>query len=1027
MRPGVVLQGRYEILRALGGGSQGSVFEAVDRRLGTRVAVKRSQETQEQLRQAFVREARLLASLRHPSLPVVSDHFVQTDGQFLVLELVPGEDVAALLHREQRPCTVAEAMTWADQLLDALEYLHRQAPPIIHRDIKPANLRVRTDGRLMLLDFGIAKGRPAQDAHDGFPASLHGYSEGYAPLEQMLRRGTDVRSDLYAAGATLYFLLSRTPPVDATVREHRRTRRGDPLRPLTAHNPEVPPMLARAVHRALELDPAARFQTAAEMRQALARSGARSAGRADQWPGRGPAVNPRPSGEHPAVPRVPEDTDADPPTLLRARPAPRVAPEAAPKPMPQPTLPDRPVEQAAASEREKPHAPQHSLTPPPAGPLPADALPLPDVLLPSDLADPFLTPAIGLPVIEAALPERMPFPTRGPASELPAAARQLGGSATGSADGNAPAAGPARRLGEGFQLVLAHGEQRQDRWPLPTDRPVTIGRSAEGTPPPDIDVRPDRTASRQHARVWRSDHHWWIMDVGSRRGTLVDGRPLTPHTQTILRPWSVIQCGETVLFLAPPGWRRLRSRDLTLDLELVEAVSSSLYHAGLPVIGRMIARNTGTATLPACTVRLALEPCFGPVSVSVPALRPATSEPFQLPPIALRYDVLEGQIERSRRRLAVAVDGDSRLGQPIECWLLPHNEWSTLPEHQRALATFVLPNHPAVAAIAAEITTTVDPEAPAEQLLAALFELLSERWQLTYRLEPPHWATDSQKVRLPHAVLLDDGGHRGEGTCLDLALLAAACLENLGLQPLVAVLDLGEWWHAVVGCWELSEAGVEAVRFDTPGLLQRALWLDPTCATRDREIRRPYGEARAEAERLLREHPLLFALDVAAARAEEIMPLPFAGQPVWSAAVGRAIEAAHTHARAASGQLCSAALLAGLLTAGDGLTCSVVTTSVGDTDRAAQTITASLPASPPAPPVSTGYQHVLDMARSRAKSAGSPVVLEAHLLGALLSLRSGSLDWALGRLGTDQQQLMQALHALDDGPHPGTSTYYGSR
>lgn len=978
MKPGVVLQERYEIARALGGGGQGTVFEAVDRRLGIRVAVKRSVETQEHLRQAFVREARLLASLRHPSLPVVSDHFVQPDGQFLVLELAPGEDVASLLHRGQRRCTIAEALTWGDQLLDALEYLHRQTPPIIHRDIKPGNLRVRTDGRLMLLDFGIAKGRPAQDEHDESPASLHGYSEGYAPPEQMLGRGTDVRSDLYAAGATLYFLLSRQPPSDATVREHRSSRRGDPLRPLTAHNPETPPALARAVHRALELNPAARFQTATEMRQALAWSAGWSGGR----PGSSPAANPRASGEAASAPGQPPDADADsdPPTLIRAqlvrqpeRPAPAEPPRASP-----------PLEQLAQPLEQ--------------------------------LADPFLTPAIGLPLLSAEPPERPPAPTRGPAGEPPAAGPAV-----------APAAGLARRFGEGFHLALAHGEQRQDRWPLPTDRPATIGRSAEGTPSPDIDLRPDRLASRQHARVWRADHHWWIMDVGSRRGTLVDGRPLAPNTQTILRPWSVIQCGETRLFLAPPGWRRLRARDLTLDLELMGAVSSSLHHAGLPVIGRMIARNTGTVTLPASTVRLAMEPCFGPISVSAPALRPGASEPLQLPPIALRYDVLEGQIERSRRRLTVAVDGDSRLGQPIECWLLPHNEWSTLPEHQRALATFVLPNHPAVAAIASEITTTVDPDAPAEQLLAALFDLLSERWQLTYRLEPPHWATDSQKVRLPHSVLLDDGGHRGEGTCLDLALLAAACLENLGLQPLVAVLDLGEWWHAVVGCWELSEAGVEAVRFDTSSLLQRALWLDPTCATRDREIRRPFGEARAEAGRLLREHPLLFALDVAAARGEEIMPLPFAGQPAWSAAVSGAIEAAHTHARGAGGQLCSAALLAGLLTAGDGLTRSVVAAALGDPAHAAQTIAASLPGAPPAPSVSAGYQHVLDMARSRAKSAGSPVVLETHLLGALLSMRSDSLDWALGRLGTDQQRLMRALQPFDDGPNLAQSTYFGGR
>jgi hypothetical protein len=922
MRPGVLLQGRYLLVGALGGGGQGTVFEAVDRRLGIRVAVKHSAEAREDLWRAFEREARFLASLRHPSLPIVSDHFVEADGQYLVLELVPGEDLAARLRRLDRPATPDETRVWADQLLDALEYLHGQSPPIVHRDIKPGNLRIRTDGRLMLLDFGIAKGQPMQDARDGPLASLRGYSASYAPVEQILGRGTDPRSDLYAVGATLYYVLTRQPPADATVREQRRARTGDPLRPITAYAPTVPPELARAIHRALELEPAARFQSAAEMRRAL-----RS------------AAGPR--GGVGAVP--PSERDADPPTIVPVR-SPRAAAE-----------------------------------PPPATPVASD---------------------------------------RSPAS---------------------PIAGPGRRLGEGFYLALAQGEQRQDRWLLPTDRPAVIGRSAEGAPNPDIDLRPDRLASRQHARIWRADYQWWIEDVGSRRGTLVDGRPLPPRTPTLVRPWSEIRCGETVLFLAPPGWRRLRGRDLTLDLELVGAVSSALCHAGLPIVGRLVARNQGAASRPSGTVRLSLEPCFGPVSVSVPALPPATGAQLTLPPISLRFDVLEGQIERSRRRLTVTLDGDDRLGDPVECWLLPHNEWSTLPEHQRALATFVLPNHPAVAAVAAAVSATVESDAPASEVLAALFKVLAERWQLAYRLEPPHWATNSQKVRLPHGVLLDDGTRRGEGTCLDLALLFAACLENLGLQPLVAILDLGEWWHALVGCWDPPEPGLEAVRYDTAALSERAHWLDPTAVTRDGELRRSFAEACSEAERLLREHPLLFALDVAAARGEEIMPLPFAGQPAWSGGVSRVLDTAHAQARAAGGQLCSAALLAGLLLAGDGLTRTVIGGVVGQGDDAAglgrvggrevrksawvahlaQTIVASLPPAPPAPQTSPGYRQVLDLARARAKVAGSPVVLEAHLLGALLLVRSASLEWALARLGTDQQALSRALGDLEDGADPG--------
>ena len=174
---------------------------------------------------------------------------------------------------------------------------------------------------------------------------------------------------------------------------------------------------------------------------------------------------------------------------------------------------------------------------------------------------------------------------------------------------------PSRRIASaaGYQLALAHGEQPTDRWPLATDRPNAIGRSAPSSAPPDVDLWPDRHASREHARIWHADHLWWIEDAGSKHGTRLDGRSLDPGQAAVLRPWSEIQIGETTLFLAPPGWHRLRARDLVLDLEVAGAVSSSLLHAGLPIVRRMVARSRARAARPAGRVELALEPCFGPL------------------------------------------------------------------------------------------------------------------------------------------------------------------------------------------------------------------------------------------------------------------------------------------------------------------------------------------------------------------------------------------------------------------------------
>src|SRR5436190_12308850 len=133
----IVLQERYRIVRQLGQGGMGAVYEAVDERLDTIVALKETLFTDEKLRKQFEREARLLARLHHPALPRVSDHFNEVDGQFLVMQYIAGEDLAEMLTQRNAPFPQPEVVRWADQLCDALDYLHTQEPQIIHRDIKP--------------------------------------------------------------------------------------------------------------------------------------------------------------------------------------------------------------------------------------------------------------------------------------------------------------------------------------------------------------------------------------------------------------------------------------------------------------------------------------------------------------------------------------------------------------------------------------------------------------------------------------------------------------------------------------------------------------------------------------------------------------------------------------------------------------------------------------------------------------------------------------------------------------------------
>lgn len=268
--PDTVLQGRYRIVRQLGRGGMGAVYEAMDERLSRTVALKETLAESLELKRAFEREARLLANLRHPVLPKVIDHFTEDDGQFLVMEFIPGSDLGELLARRAHPFSPAEVLRWADDLLDALDYLHTHEPPVIHRDIKPSNLKLTAQGKIVLLDFGLAKGFAGQMTRTTSGLSVVGYTLNYAALEQIQGERTSPRSDLYSLAATLYQFLTGRAPEDALKRAADMfDDKEDPLPPVNKVNPEVPTGFASVLMQALSLKPSLRPASAAEMRAAL--------------------------------------------------------------------------------------------------------------------------------------------------------------------------------------------------------------------------------------------------------------------------------------------------------------------------------------------------------------------------------------------------------------------------------------------------------------------------------------------------------------------------------------------------------------------------------------------------------------------------------------------------------------------------------------------------------------------------------------------------------------------------------------
>src|ERR1051326_7331847 len=247
-----VLQGRYRVVRQLGQGGMGAVYEAVDERLDTTVALKETFFAEEKLRKQFEREARLLARMHHPALPRVSDHFNEGEGQFLVMQYIAGQDLSEMLAAQNAAFAETEVARWADQLCDALDYLHTQDPQIIHRDIKPQNLKLTARGQVVLLDFGLAKGSVGQLTAVTTSASIFGYTPNYAPLEQVQGLGTDARSDIYSLAATLYHLLTNVKPPDALSRAGAVVNgMADPLAPADEVASQVSPAVAHVLEVAM--------------------------------------------------------------------------------------------------------------------------------------------------------------------------------------------------------------------------------------------------------------------------------------------------------------------------------------------------------------------------------------------------------------------------------------------------------------------------------------------------------------------------------------------------------------------------------------------------------------------------------------------------------------------------------------------------------------------------------------------------------------------------------------------------------
>ncbi|MBN2551088.1 MAG: SUMF1/EgtB/PvdO family nonheme iron enzyme [Anaerolineales bacterium] len=260
---GQILNNRYRIVKLLGQGGFGAVYQAWDTNLDEPVAIKESIETSPAAQKQFQIEAKLLFNLRHANLPRVHDFFIiPGTGMYLAMDFIEGEDLEIILQKAGGYLTEAQVLPWILQVCDALIYLHGQNPAIIHRDIKPANIKITPQGQAVLVDFGLAKAY-----HPGSRTTMgaRAVTPGFSPLEQYSGSGrTDFRTDIYALGATLYTLFTGKEPPEAPDRNL-----GAGLTAPRQLNQTVSPVVEQAILTALAMLPEARHQSVQDFRRML--------------------------------------------------------------------------------------------------------------------------------------------------------------------------------------------------------------------------------------------------------------------------------------------------------------------------------------------------------------------------------------------------------------------------------------------------------------------------------------------------------------------------------------------------------------------------------------------------------------------------------------------------------------------------------------------------------------------------------------------------------------------------------------
>lgn len=256
---GSIVDGKYKILNEIGHGGMSNVYLAINERANKPWAVKEVRKSPGRdfglLRQSLIMETDLLKKLKHPNLPSIIDVIDSDENFLIVMDYIEGNTLERLI-TEEGAQPQEKVVNWALQLCDVLDYLHTRPAPVIYRDMKPSNIMLRSDGSVVLIDFGTAREFKEKNTTD---TTCLG-TQGYAAPEQFGGMGqTDARTDIYCLGATMYHLVTGHNPSEPPYE----------IYPITKWNPRLSTGLERIIQRCTQKNPKNRYQTVRALRYDL--------------------------------------------------------------------------------------------------------------------------------------------------------------------------------------------------------------------------------------------------------------------------------------------------------------------------------------------------------------------------------------------------------------------------------------------------------------------------------------------------------------------------------------------------------------------------------------------------------------------------------------------------------------------------------------------------------------------------------------------------------------------------------------